>query len=470
MRRRQAPKILHPEKAKTVAGAESEKIPSDDLQQLLEATASGDLRARRLVNALHSSEVSRLLTSLPRGRRLLLWHLVAPDARGDILVDLGEEVRETLIEDMDTEELLRALDSVDIDDLVDFLQALPDTLAEELLRDMDQDNRARLEQYMGYPEDSAGGLMDTDTLSVRSDCSLEVVQRYLRMRGAMPPGTDKLMVVDRNDRLIGVLHLPKLLTTKESSLVSDAMDRDYISFKADTPADEVARLFEDRDLLSAPVTGENSYLLGRVTVDDVVDFVRSSTEESLLQRAGVRSDEDLFRASAKSFRNRSVWLGINLATALVTAWFIGFFQHTIERVVALAVIMPAVASMGGIAGIQTMTLVIRAQALNYISPDNSIQLLIKEISLGLISSLIWASSLAVISWLWFGHSGVSLVIAVATAINLIAGALAGVLIPLGLRRIHLDPAVSGGVLLTTVTDVVGFVTLLGLATSLMIWN
>ena len=453
-----------------MARTEPEKIPRHDLQQLLEATAGGGRRARRLVNALHSSEVGRLLTSLPRDRRLLLWHLVAPTARGEILVELGEEVRETLIENMDTTELLHALDSVDTDDLVDFLQALPDTLAEQLLQGMDQDNRTRLEQYMSYPEESAGGLMDIDTLSVRSDCSLEVVQRYLRMRGSMPPGTDKLMVVGRDSRLVGVLHLPKLLTTKESTLVNDAMDPDYISLKADTPAEEVARLFEDRDLLSAPVTDGNGNLLGRVTVDDVVDFVRSSAEESLLQRAGVRSDEDLFHPSAKAFRNRSVWLGVNLATALVTAWFIGFFQHTIERVVALAVIMPAVASMGGIAGIQTMTLVIRAQALNYLSSDNSMQILIKEVSLSLINGLIWASSLAAISWLWFGHSSVSLVIAAATAINLIAGALAGVLIPIGLKHIRLDPAVSGGVLLTTVTDVVGFVTLLGTATFFAIWH
>jgi magnesium transporter len=327
---------------------------------------------------------------------------------------------------------------------------------------MDQQDRDRLTRVLESPGDSASGLMDTDTVTVRPDVTLDVVLRYLRMRGNLPEPTDCLFVVDRNDRYLGALPVLRLLTADPETLVSGQMDREVEPIPPTMPADEVAQLFESRDLVSAAVVSEDGRLLGRITVDDVVDVVREQAEHASLAAAGLDDDDDVFAGVRKTARRRALWLGINLLTALLAAWVVGFYEATIEKVVALAVLMPVVASMGGIAGTQTVTLIIRGIAVGKVHASNARWLFFKELSVGAVNGLIWATVVAIATWLWFRTWDIAAVIFVAIVINLIAAGIAGVMIPLALKRMRIDPALAGGVILTTVTDVVGFAALLGL--------
>jgi magnesium transporter len=329
---------------------------------------------------------------------------------------------------------------------------------------MDQQDRVRLTAVLAYPEDSAGGLMNTDTVTVRPDVTLEVVLRYLRMRGELPDRTDCLFVVDRNDRYLGALPVTRLLTEDTEKTVSAVMDSDVAGIDPATPAAEVAQLFEGRDLVSAAIIDGQRRLLGRVTIDDVLDVVREQAEHPLLAAAGLEDEEDVFAGVRKSARRRALWLGINLVTAFMASWVVGLFEATIDRIVALAVLMPVVASMGGIAGTQTVTLIIRGIALGQIQSSNARWLFFKELSVGALNGLIWATVVALATWAWFGTWKIALVICAAIIINIAAAAVAGVLIPLALKRLRIDPALAGGVILTTVTDVVGFAALLGLGT------
>ena len=325
-----------------------------------------------------------------------------------------------------------------------------------------QQDRVRLSSGLAYPEDTAGGLMNIDTVTVRPDVTLDVVVRYLRMRGELPERTDCLFVVDRSDRYLGALPLTRLLTADPERVVSGEMDPAVTPIPPEMAAAEVAALFESRDLLSAAVVSAEGKLLGRITVDDVVDVVREQAGHPSLAAAGLEDEEDLFAGVRKSARRRALWLGINLVTALFAAWVVGIFETTIEQVVALAVLMPVVASMGGIAGTQTATLIIRAIALGQVQASNARWLFFKELGVGALNGLAWAAVIALATRLWFGSWDVAAVIFVAIVINLVAAAMAGVLIPMTLRRLRVDPALAGGVILTTVTDVVGFAALLGL--------
>jgi magnesium transporter len=394
----------------------------------------------------------------------LLWELVDEENGGEVLLEVNDEVRSGLIRDMDDDELLAATSGMDMDDLADFVQDLPKTLTGEILRAMDNQNRQRLEAVLAYPEDSAGGLMNTDTVTVRPDVSLDVVLRYLRMRGALPELTDHLFVVSRFDHFLGILRVSDLLTHDPAGQVADLLDADAVAIAADTPAREVAKMFEDRDLISAPVLDARGRLVGRITIDDVVDVIREEAERSILTMAGLGEEEDLFAPVWSSARRRALWLGINLLTALLAAYVIGLFEATIAEIVALAVLMPVVASMGGIAGTQTLTLVTRALALGQIASRNTRRLLLKELGVGVLNGLFWAAVLAGIAIVWFGRPAIGVIIAAAMTINLAVAALTGVGIPLLLRRLGIDPALAGGVVLTTVTDVIGFVAFLGLAT------
>ena len=420
--------------------------------------------ARRMLNALHPAEIANLLESFPVPERKLLWELVDEKNAGEVLLEVHDEVRSGLIRDMDEDELLAATSGMDMDDLADFVQDLPKTLTGEILRAMDNQNRQRLEAVLAYPEDSAGGLMNTDTVTVRPDVSLDVVLRYLRMRGALPELTDHLFVVSRFDHFLGILRVSDLLTHDPAGRVADLLDADAIAITADTPAREVAKMFEDRDLISAPVLDARGRLVGRITIDDVVDVIREEAERSILTMAGLGEEEDLFAPVWSSARRRALWLGINLLTALLAAYVIGLFEGTIAEIVALAVLMPVVASMGGIAGTQTLTLVTRAIALGQIASRNTRKLLFKELGVGVLNGLFWAAVLAGIATLWFGRPAIGGIIAAAMTINLAVAALTGVGIPLMLKRLGIDPALAGGVVLTTVTDVIGFVAFLGLAT------
>ncbi len=437
----------------------------DRLEVVTDALKRGALaEVRATLDAMHPAETAHLLESLPPDEREIVWELVAQRHEGDVLMHLREDVRASLIREMDTQELVAATWKLDTDDLADILYELPDTAIHEVLRSMDEQNRQRLEAVLSYPEDSAGGLMNVDTITVRSDVTLDVVLRYLRLRGQIPEMTDSLIVVDRDDHFLGVLTLTDLLTKSPALAVEQVMQKDVEAIPAELPAVEVAQMFERRDLISAPVVNSAGRLLGRITIDDVVDVIREEAEHSLLGMAGLGEQADMFAPVLVSTRYRALWLGVNLLTALVASWVIGLFETTIQKVVALAVLMPIVASMGGIAGSQTLTLVIRGIALRQIESSNARRLLTKELAVGLLNGVLWAIVVAVIAILWFKDTEIGIIIAAAIIINLVAAALAGVAIPLIMRRLGADPALGGSVILTTVTDVVGFLAFLGLAT------
>ena len=417
---------------------------------------------------MHPAEIAHLLESLPPDQRQTVWQQVPDDAEGEILANLNEEVRASLIEQMAPEDLVAATEGLETDDLADILPEMPQDVIQELLLTMEQQDRERLRSVLSYDEDTAGGLMNLDTVVVRADLTLDVVLRYLRRRGEIPEGTDNLYVVDREGHYLGLLPLSTLLTSDPSLTVRDVMIEDEEAIPVNMSARDVANRFEQRDLISAPVVDENNVLLGRITIDDVVDVIRDDAEHDLMSMAGLHEDEDMFAPVPVSARRRAVWLGINLLTALLAAWVIGLFESTIQQVVALAVLMPIVASMGGIAGSQTLTLVIRGIALGQITGSNARRLLVKELLVSLWNGVIWAIVLGAIAWLWFGNDTLGLVIAAAILINLLIAAIAGALVPLILRRFGADPALGGGVVLTTITDVVGFFTFLGLATIFLV--
>jgi magnesium transporter len=433
------------------------------LAALREALDRGTFRsAHRMVNAMHPAEIANLLESLPPAQREVVWEFVDSEIEGDVLVELNENVRQALIEGMDAEELVAAAEGMEVDDLADLVGDLPEAVTRQVLRSMDTQDRERLNTVLSYPEDSAGGLMNTDTVSVRSDVTVEVVLRYLRMRGELPDKTDRLFVVDRNDRYLGTIPLARLLTGDPDKSVGDSLESEAPRIAPETPAHEVAQLFQDRDLLSAAVVGIDGKLLGRITVDDVVDVIRAEAEHSVRSMAGLADAEDLFAPIIPSTRRRMVWLGINLVTAFLAGLVVQRFEGTIEKVAALAALMPIVASMGGIAGTQTVTLIIRGIATGQIEWANARWLLWKEIAVGGLNGLIWALVVGVVTVFWFGMWQIAVIIAAAMIVNLLAAAAVGVLVPLMLRRLSIDPALSAGVILTTFTDCIGFATLLGL--------
>ena len=441
---------------------ESQILKLDAITESLNSGAM--IKAKLILNGLHPAEIARLLESSPTRQRRLIWEMLDHSNDGEVLLEVGEEVRNNLMESMDEKSLLAATKGLDVDDLADLLDELPDTVVTQALQGMDYQYRTRLETVMNYDEDTAGGLMNTDTVTIRPDVTLDVVLKYLRLREKIPQNTDNIIVVDRYNHYLGILSVTNLLCADPEKTVSDSMNRDYISIKSNTLASDVANIFEDRDLVSAPVIDKNNILLGRITIDDVVDVIREESESTVLNMAGLTDEEDIFAPIIPSTRRRAIWLGINLITALIASGVISLFQDTIEKVVALAVLMPIVASMGGIAGSQTLTLVIRGIALGNISSTNSKSLLIKEISVGLLNSFLWASVIGIVSSYWFNNYLIGVVIGIAMIANLFFAALSGVLIPILLKKIGVDPALGGSVILTTITDVIGFFSFLALGT------
>jgi magnesium transporter len=425
-------------------------------------------RVGRMLRGTHPAKVAGLLESLPPRERLAAWEMVESERAGRILAHLHQEVRALLALAMDREDLITAARSLDLDDLVDLIQDLPEANGREVLEAMDLREREQVRSMLSYPEDSAGGLMNTDQISVRAGVRVGSVLRYLRLLEDLPDHTDKVMVVDRKKRYLGVLRLRRLLTSRPEQKVKEIMDDSFQAFSADAPSHGVARRFEDLDLISAPVVDAAGRLLGRITIDDVVDVIREESERSLMNMAGLDEEDDMFAPVLTSARRRAVWLGINLVTAFLAAWVIGLFEGTLEQIVALAVLMPIVASMGGIAGSQTLTLVIRGLALGHVERGNASILLGKEFGIGALNGVIWALVVAALAVVWFGSWAIGGIIAAAILLNLLCAALAGVAIPLVMRRIGIDPALAGSVILTTVTDVVGFFAFLGLATLLLL--
>ena len=439
------------------------------LRLLSDALDSGRLGpVRRHVNTLTPSEIGNLLESLPPGKREVVWGLVDPEDDGEVLVHVGDEVRESLIADMDQDELVAAVEDLDIDDLADLVEDLPDTVIDEVLKSMDRENRERLEQVLSYEEDSAGRLMNPDVVTVRADTTVDVVLRYLRLRSELPDHTDHLYVVNRRHQLMGWVALQDLVTHDPATPINKLIDAELESIHVNASSEHVAREFSDNDWVSAPVVNENNILLGRITIDDVVDIIREQAEHQALGAAGLDEDEDLFSPVPRAAKRRAIWLGINLATAFLASWVIGRFEGTLQQIVALAVLMPIVASMGGVAGTQTLTLVVRGLALGQVASGNLKPILRKEVLVGLVNGLVWAVVVGIVAAIWFKDPALGFVIGAAMTINLVVAALAGVVVPLALKRMDVDPALAGGVVLTTVTDVIGFLSFLGLATLVLL--
>ena len=394
----------------------------------------------------------------------MLLGLLEPEQEVLVVNELPDELRNAALADREPEALAEIVEQLDDDDVADILHELPDEVTGQVLAIMDEQYRQRLQKVLSFSDDVAGGLMSTDTITIRADLTLDVVLRYLRRHTELPPNTDSLIVVNRNDRFVGLLAIGTVLVSDPAVSVREMMITDQEAIAADTPATEVARRFERNDWISAPVVDDDGKLLGRITIDDVVDVIREEADHSLTSLAGL-AEEDTFATVWQSAPRRAVWLGVNLGTALLASSVINLFQDTIEKVVALAVLMPIVASMGGIAGTQSLTILIRAMAMGQINHRNELWLIGRESLVGLLNGLLWAAVIATTASLWFGDPMLGVIIACAMLINLVTAGVTGAGLPIVLRKLHIDPALAGGVLVTTVTDVMGFLAFLGLATA-----
>ncbi len=440
-----------------------------ELEAVRGALEAGKLkRVGKLLHRMHPAKVAGLLESLPPAERSQAWSMVETERAGRVLSFLHDEISAALAQELDLEDLIAAVQHLELDDLVDLIQTLPAELGSRLVLATTGARREQLESMLSYPEESAGGLMNADAIEVRADVKAGTVLRYLRLLETLPPQTDMLMVVDRQGHYQGALRLSALVTASLDTRVAELMHTDIAGIPVDTDSREVARLFQDLDLMSAPVVDGEGRLIGRITVDDVVDLIREESERAVMQMAGLDDEADMFAPVLVSSRRRALWLGINLLTAFLAAWVIGQFQGTLEQLVALAVLMPIVASMGGIAGSQTLTLVIRGLALGQVQKGNVRVLLNREAGVAALNGVLWAAVVAALAVVWFGDWGIGGVIAAAILLNLLCAAVAGLAIPLLLDRLGIDPALAGSVILTTVTDVVGFFAFLGLATVLLL--
>ncbi len=438
-----------------------------NLERINLALSQGAIaRARQLINEdLAAPDIAHLLSSVPPKQRTILWNLVeAEELAADVLAYLGEEERSEIVARLEPEELANLIESFEFDDKVDLLQELPESVIEEVLLSMDSQDRQRVEDVLSYDEDSAGGLMNTDVVTVRPDITVDVVLRYIRRYRELPPMTDNLWVVNRRDEFIGQVPISKILISDPNTTIREIMQTEVEPLIVSTHEDEVAQRFERLDLVSAPVVNESGKLLGRITIDDVVDVIRASADHSLMSQAGLDEDEDIFAPLVRTVKRRAVWLGINLLTAFLASGVIGMFEATLEQVVALAILMPVVASMGGIAGTQALTIVIRGMALGRVGSANIRALVSREVLIGTANGLFWSLVVGFAAFLWFGDFTLGYVIALAIIVNLIVAAVVGTLLPGYLKSLQIDPALAGGVVLTTVTDVVGFFCFLGIAT------
>ncbi|MFT5483963.1 MAG: magnesium transporter [Halieaceae bacterium] len=443
----------------------AENVPvdlHDKLIAALECEAFDD--ARSVLGTMSAADVAHLLECSPPKSRNLIWQMIALEQEGEILHELPDDIRSKFLSDMDTSEVLAITEGLETDDIADILQQLPNHEIAEVLQQMDLQDRQRVEQVLTYPKDTAGGLMNTDTITVRSNISVDVVLRYLRRHREIPDITDSVIVVDRGDIYIGLLPLSTILVSDPRAQVCEIMQQDLQAIPAHMSDSKVAQLFERNNWVSAPVIDEDGRLAGRITIDDVVDVIREDADHSLMSMAGLDEDEDTFAPALKTTPRRAIWLGINLITAFIASAVINIFEGTIDKVVTLAILMPVVASMGGVAGSQTLTVVVRGMALGHIDRNNSRWLLNREFLVSIFNGSLWALVAAVAASLWFSDWLIGAIMAMAMAINLVVAAMAGTLIPLTLKRMGIDPALAGSVVLTTVTDVVGFMSFLGLAT------
>jgi magnesium transporter len=438
----------------------------DLVENLVHKQHLNELRSR--LDKMHPADIAYILEALPLNERLLVWELVKAERDGDILLEVSDAVRESLIANMDSQELVAAAESLDTDELADLAPDLPHGVIQDVFRSLSAEDREQVRAAMSYPEESVGSIMDFDMVTVREDVTLEAVLRYLRLFDELPDHTDQLFVVDREEHLKGVLPLNRLLVSDPDTEVGAVMQTDFIDLQPDDFAEEAAQAFERYDLVSAPVVDDNHKLIGRVTINTVVDFIREESEAEQLAQAGLKEEEDIFASVWDSVKNRWAWLAINLITAFLASRVIGAFEGSIEKLVALAALMPIVAGIGGNAGNQTITMIVRAIAIGQVQPDAIRRLLRKEVSVALINGLIWGGLLGLVAWWMYGSASLGLVMTSAMVLNLLLAAMAGVTIPLMRQRLGADPAIGGSVLITALTDSGGFFIFLGLATLFLI--
>ena len=440
------------------------QFQKDPILALSQAIDSGSLyQIRQMIKTLPTAGIAHLIESSPPKTRSVLWQLIDKDSEGEVIQYLNEDLQNDILRELNAEQVAELTEGLETDDLADILQQLPQQVTSQVLQAMGQQDRHRVETVLSYDEDTAGGLMNTDTITVRRNHTVELVLRYLRRHESIPEMTDNILVVNRDDELLGILPLREVLVSDPNTLVREVMREDIEAIPVDMEATQIAQLFEQHDWVSAPVVDNNEKLLGRITIDDVVDVIRDSTEHSLMSMAGLDEEDDTFAPIIKTAKRRALWLGVNLMTAVLASMVIYLFQDTIEQVVYLAVLMPIVANMGGVAGTQTLTLVIRSLALGHISPSNSRWLLTRELGVAVLNGALWAFVISLIAFMWYRDLLLSYIIASAMLINLVTAALAGAYLPLFLQRIKIDPALAGSVALTTVTDSIGFFAFLGLA-------
>jgi magnesium transporter len=420
---------------------------------------------QKTLTSLHPSEIARLLESLIPGKRKIIWQLVDQDDEGDVLKELVDDVRQNLIDEMDTTELIAATQDMELDDLADLLVDLPEAVTEEVITALDRQDQIRLESVMSYEEDTAGGLTNPSIISVRRGMTIEVLIRYLRRLNKLPENTNYVYIVNRNNEYLGAVKLVDLFLEDKNKSVEDIMDKSVTAMLADEDAKQVTLDFQHLDLISTPVIDENNRLLGQITVDDVVDVIQDQANSEIFNMAGLDDEDDIFAPVILSTKRRAVWLGVNLITAFFVAGAIALFQEILQQIVILAVLMPIVASMGGVAGNQTLILVIRGIAMGKIQRSNARKLLIKESSVALLNGFAWSIVVSVLSVVLFQTSWhIGLIVGVAMLLNIFVSAIAGVSIPFLLKKLGIDPALAGGVLMITLTDILGFITFLGLAT------
>ena len=420
----------------------------------------------RMLNSLNPSDIAHFIESSPPEDRDFVWQILNTDVEGEVLNHLSDALQEQFLKNMDAAEVAEVTESLETDEIADIIQRMPEAVIEEVLSSMSIQNRVRLEEVLSYPEDSAGGMMNTDVIAVRKNHTLDVVMRYLRMQGSIPKSTNKIFVVNRENNYRGSLNLNKLLISDLSLHVEDIYEENDMAISTSMDDTEVARTFEKKDLISAPVIDDQGKLVGRITIDDVVDVIKEDADETFRQISGL--EQDTFVKTSVATKNRAVWLGLNLITAFIAASFIDIFKDTIAEVVTLAVLMPIVASMGGVAATQTLTIMVRGMALGQIGRTNILWLIKRETLVGLGNGILWAIVVGLIASWWFQDTLIAQIIAFAMILNLLVGVLSGVFIPLLLKSINLDPGVGGIVIVTTITDVAGFVSFLGLATIFLI--
>jgi len=431
---------------------------------MISLEASNHDEAKYQIKELHPGEIARLLEAIQPKDRAVIWPGIEVSIQGEVLKEVNEDVQSQLIGEMSVDDLVKATEKLDTDDLADIVPNLPESAVHSLLLTLDFKHRERLNKILSYPEDSAGGLMNTDFITVRPDVTIRAVIRYLRLLKEMPVDTDQIFVVDRDFNYLGSLLVTTLLTEEPEQVVSSLINSEASKpINADTDETEVALLFEQRNLISAPVIDKNNQLVGRITIDDVVDVIRDQAEHSVMSMVGLDEDEDVFAPIFQSSKRRSVWLGVNLITAFIAVYFIGLFEATLQQKIALAILMPVVASMGGIAGTQTLIIVTRGIATGRVTSANIKTLINKEVAVSGLNGIIWSVVIGLITYYWFSDILLSLVIALAIITNLLVAAFSGAFLPLALTKLKIDPALAGGVILTTITDVIGFVAFLGLA-------